>query len=48
MGEGKGLKVTQVRLGLARLTLYALVRSREAAVNIASDYASNRVVLVSS
>jgi len=24
MGEGKGLKVTQIRLGLARLTLYAL------------------------
>ena len=43
MGEGKGLKVTQVRLGLARLThCMRWLGLAKRAVNIASDYASNR------
>ena len=43
MGEGQGLKVTQIRLGLARLThcMRWLGLARRA-VNIAADYAANR------
>lgn len=43
MGEGKGLKVTQVRLGLARLThcMRWLGLARRC-VQIASDYAAER------
>ena len=43
MGEGQGLKVTQIRLGLARLThcMRWLGLARRA-VEIAADYAANR------
>ena len=43
MGEGQGLKVTQIRLGLARLThcMRWLGLARRA-VAIAADYAANR------
>ena len=42
MGEGQGLKVTQIRLGLARLThcMRWLGLARRA-VAIAADYAAN-------
>ena len=43
MGEGKGLKVTQIRLGLARLThCMRWLGLSKRAVDIASDYASHR------
>ena len=43
MGEGKGLKVTQIRLGLARLThCMRWLGLAKRAVDIASDYASHR------
>ena len=43
MGEGKGLKVTQIRLGLARLThCMRWLGLAKRAVDIAADYAAHR------